>query len=112
MHCLSSPSSRPERVQRLHANVRYFREGLYRHGIITPENGTAIVPLLCRDEVAAFTMAQRCLEDGLYVTPIVYPAVPQNSPRLRCSITAALSHADLDLAVAVLEKHRAGLREG
>ena len=72
--------------------------------------GSAIVPLLCRDDVAAFTMAQRCLADGLYVTPIVYPAVPQNAPRLRCSITAALSHADLDLAVEVLVRHREGLR--
>ncbi len=51
------------------------------------------------------------LADGLYVTPIVYPAVPQNAPRLRCSLTAALSHADLDLAVAVLVKHREWLRE-
>ncbi len=100
----------PERVQLLHENVRHFREGLRRHGIITPENRSAIVPLLCRDDVAAFTMAQRCLADGLYVTPIVYPAVPQNAPRLRCSITAALSHADLDLAVEVLVRHREGLR--
>ena len=57
--------------------------------------------------MSASTFAKRCLADGLYVTPIVFPAVPQNAPRIRCSITAALSEADITLALAVIGRHRA-----
>ena len=41
---------------------------------------------------------------GLYVTPIVFPAMPQNAPRIPCRVTAALSKADLTLAPGVIEK--------
>ena len=98
--------SQPERVQKLHANIRFFRDGLHRIGLTPPDTGTAILPLMCRDEASTFTFAKRCLADGLYVTPIVFPAVPQNAPRIRCSITAALSDEDLTLALGVIEKHQ------
>ena len=65
---------------------------------------------MCRDEASTFTFAKRCLADGLYVTPIVFPAVPQNAPRIRCSITAALSEADITLALEVIARHRGLLR--
>ena len=61
---------------------------------------------MCRDEASAFTFAKRCLADGLYVTPIVSPAVPQNAPRIRTSITAALSEEDITLALEVIETHK------
>ena len=79
---------------------------LRRVSLTPPDTGTAILPLMCRGEDSTFTFAKRCLADGLYVTPIVFPAVPQNAPRIRCSITAALSEEDITLALEVIEKHR------
>jgi glycine C-acetyltransferase len=99
--------SQPERVRKLHANIRRFRDGLRRIGLTPPDTGTAIIPLPCRDEESAFTFAKRCLADGLYVTPIVFPAVPQNAPRIRATLTAALSEADIALALGVIGRHRA-----
>lgn len=98
--------SQPERVRKLHDNIRYFRDGLRRINLTPPDTGTAIIPLMCRDEASTFTFAKRCLADGLYVTPIVFPAVPQNAPRIRTSITAALSEEDIMLALGVIEKHK------
>ena len=66
-----------------------------------------ILPLLCRDEDSTSTFAKRCLADGLYVTPIVFPAVPQNTPRISCSVTAALSEQDITLALTVIGRHKA-----
>ena len=60
---------------------------------------------MCRNEASTFTFAKRRLADGLNVTPIVFPAVPQNVPRIRTSITAALSKADITLALGVIAKH-------
>ena len=65
-----------------------------------------ILPLMHRDEDSTSTFAKRCPADGLYVTPIVFPAVPRNAPRIRCRITAALSGADLALALAVIGRDR------
>lgn len=77
------------------------------HRHYSPDTVTAILLLMCRDKESTFTFAKRCLADGLYVTPIVFPAVPQNAPRIRCSITAALSEEDITLALEVIEKHKA-----
>jgi 7-keto-8-aminopelargonate synthetase-like enzyme len=98
--------SQPERVRKLHDNVRFFRDGLGRIGLTPPDTGTAIILLICSDEASTFTFAKRCFVDGLYVTPIVFPAVPQNAPRIRRSITAALSWPEPTLALEVIEKHR------
>ena len=98
--------AQPERVRTLHDNIRIFRDGLRRIGLTPPDTGTAIIPLPCRDEDSAFTFAKRCLADGLYVTPIVFPAVPQNAPRIRTSITAALGEEDIALALEVIGRHR------
>ena len=97
-------------MRKLHANIRFFRDGLRRIGLTPPDTGSAIIPLMCRDEESTFTFAKRCLADGLYVTPIVFPAVPQNAPRIHTSITAALSEDDLTLALGVIGKHREWLQ--
>jgi 8-amino-7-oxononanoate synthase len=101
--------TQPERVQRLHENLRLYRDGLRRIGLTPPDTGTAIVPLLTCDEACTFTFAKRCRESGLFVTPIVFPAVPQNAPRIRTTITAALSAEDIAFAVGVIAQHAPGL---
>ena len=92
-------------MRKLHENVRFYRAGLRRIGLTPPDTGTAIIPLLCRDEDSTFTFAKRCLADGLYVTPIVFPAVPQNAPRIRATLTAALGEEDIALALEVIGRH-------
>jgi glycine C-acetyltransferase len=55
-------------------------------------------------------MTARCREMGLFVVPIVYPAVPMNRPRVRASVTASHVAADIDLALDILG--RAGREAG
>ena len=49
-------------------------------------------------------MTRRCREQGVYVAPVIFPAVPVNSPRLRTCVTAAHSDSDIDLALEVLSR--------
>ena len=98
----SAPEHRPCFSRRFQG----CRGGLRRLALTPPDTGRAIIPLICRDEASTFTFANRCLADGLYVASIVFPAVPQNAPRIRCSITAALSKEDLTLALEIIGKHR------
>ncbi len=94
----------PWRVERLQANARRWRDGLKALGYDTFASETPIVPVRMPDETAAFEFAYRCKERGVFVVPVVFPAVPQNAPRLRTCVTAGLTDADLDLALEVFAK--------
>ena len=66
-------------------------------GFDTFTSETPIVPVRMPDERTAFEFTRRCRERGVFVVPVVFPAVPQNAPRLRTCVTAGLTTADLDM---------------
>lgn len=92
----------PERVARLRENAARFSSALRREGFDTMRSETAIVPILCGEDELAYEMVRRCQERGLFVLPVVSPAVPQGTARLRATVTAAHSPEQIDRAVAVL----------
>ena len=49
-------------------------------------------------------MAQRLLEEGIYVTGFFYPVVPKGQARIRVQISAAHTPEQIDRAVAAFEK--------
>lgn len=91
----------PWRVERLQNNARRWRAGLQNLGYDTFTSETAIVPVRMPDERTAFEFAHRCKENGIFVVPIVFPAVPVNAPRMRTCVTTSLSEDDLDWALEV-----------
>lgn len=92
------------RRSRLRENANRLRTGLRTLGFDVLGDETPIVPVLCRDEASAYEMTRLCRQYGLLVFPVVYPAVPMNSPRLRLCVTASLSSHHLDEALRILEK--------
>ena len=94
----------PERVQALHANVRYFRAALVEAGLKPLDGETPIVPIIVGETADAIRMSELLLDDGIFVTGFGYPVVPQGTARLRCQLSAAHSRADLDEAVAGIRK--------
>jgi 8-amino-7-oxononanoate synthase len=100
----------PDRVARLWQNVARYHRGLTALGFDTGRSSTPIVPVLCPDEAAAMEMTRFCREDGLYVVPVVFPAVPMNAARLRTCVMASHTNRDIDVALEVLA--RAGRRVG
>lgn len=91
--------SEPERVARVQANSEFLRDGLRDLGYDTGHSETAIVPVIMKDERTAALTAGRLRELGIAVTPILFPAVPLGSARLRLCVTAAHSLEDLEFAL-------------
>ncbi|MEP6715312.1 MAG: aminotransferase class I/II-fold pyridoxal phosphate-dependent enzyme [Terriglobia bacterium] len=89
----------PERVARLDTNAHFLRDGLKALGYDTAHSETPIIPVIMQDEAAAAILAGRLREMGIGVTPILFPAVPLGSARLRLCVTAAHSIADLEFAL-------------
>lgn len=93
--------AQPERVRDLQAKAEYFRKGLQALQFDTFKSETAIVPIRCADESQAYRMTKSCQEKGLFVLPVVYPAVPKDAPRLRTTVTSAHTYEDIDFALRV-----------
>ena len=98
--------SEPERVARISRNAEFLRDGLRDLGYDTGHSETAIIPLILNDERTAALMAGRLRELGIFVTPILFPAVPMGSARLRLCVTAAHSLEDLEFALDAFRQIR------
>lgn len=92
-----------ERVGRLHRNARHFLDAAQAAGLDTGlAEGHAIVPIIIGDSLKSVLLSNRLLDRGINVSPIVHPAVPEKSARLRCFITADHDPAGIDRAIAVI----------
>jgi glycine C-acetyltransferase len=99
------------RRQQLMSNVKYFVRRLQEEGFDVGNSETAIVPVLLRSESLAFDMAKQCNLEGIYVMPVVYPAVPKGAERLRLNVTCDHDRGDLDYAIHALLRARAAVKE-
>lgn len=94
----------PWRVAKLTANANQFINGLKNRGFDTMLTQTAIVPVLCGTDELAFAMTKYAQERGLFVLPVVSPAVPPGMSRLRATVTAAHETEDIEYAMDVLQE--------
>jgi len=94
----------PERVTRLQHNVEFFLDGLKTRGFNTLNSETPIVPIVCGEDERAYWMTRLCQEEGIFVLPVVSPAVPAGLARLRANVTAVHSEEDIAHALDVFER--------
>ncbi|CAN5134484.1 pyridoxal phosphate-dependent aminotransferase family protein [soil metagenome] len=92
----------PELRQRLWENVRYTSEQMARYAIDTGESTSHVVPVMIRNDRRIMHIARRLQQSGLYLQPIIYPAVAKHRSRFRMSISAAHTRDHIDEAVAIL----------
>lgn len=90
-----------ERNRILQRNVRHFLDGLKALGFDTGVSVTPIVPIMTWDDDRAMLMTRYCQENGVFVLPVLSPAVPPGTSRLRANVTAAHTIADIDFALEV-----------
>jgi len=100
----------PWRIQKLWDNTRRFITGLKQCGFDTMLTETAIVPVLCGKDETAFAMTRDAQRSGVFVLPVVSPAVPVGLARLRATVTAAHEPDEIEHAIGVIEQ--AGRLEG
>jgi glycine C-acetyltransferase len=89
----------PQRVAKLHENVRQVRSGLSRLGFELHESPTAIIPIMIGDTAEAIQKSRRLLELGVMVIAFGYPVVPQGQARLRVQVSAALEAHHIERAL-------------
>jgi len=88
----------------LRKNSEYFREKMTALGFTLVPGEHAIIPVMLGDAQLAKNMADEMLNEGVFVTAFSYPVVPQGKARMRTQMSAALTTAHLDKAIAAFEK--------
>jgi glycine C-acetyltransferase len=101
---LETLSSSTELRDRLERNTIYFRNGMTQAGFKINPGEHPIVPIMLGDAKVAVEMADRMLAEGVYVIAFSYPVVPKGKARIRVQVSAALTVADLDTAIAAFTK--------
>ncbi|MEX0294742.1 8-amino-7-oxononanoate synthase [Pseudomonas putida] len=90
------------RREHLAGLIRQFREGAVQIGLQLMDSPTPIQPILIGDSAQALRLSQMLRERGLLVTAIRPPTVPAGSARLRVTLSAAHSEAQVQLLLNAL----------
>ena len=88
----------------LKENTHYFKKGIVDAGFEIIDGDAAIVPVMLYDAKLAQTMADKLLEEGIYVIGFFYPVVPKGKARIRVQLSAAHKREHLDKAIAAFSK--------
>ncbi|MBA2643828.1 MAG: 8-amino-7-oxononanoate synthase [Solirubrobacterales bacterium] len=99
---LALVESEPERVARLQSNATLLRRELAARGAAVDESGAHIIPLLVGEADATMRACERALEDGCFAQGIRPPTVPSGTSRLRLTVMATHTPAELETAAGVL----------
>ncbi len=92
----------PERSQRLQRNYYHFSDQLRSAGFDLLYTETAIIPVMCGELETAVRLARYCQDRGIFVQAIVAPVVPEGQARLRSTVCATHTLADLDYCAKTL----------
>jgi len=90
-----------ERNRILTRNVKYFITGLQQAGFDTGLTCTPIVPIMVGSEQRALAMTKFCQDSGVFVLPVLPPAVPEGTARLRANVTASHTIEDIKFALDI-----------
>ena len=88
----------------LEENTNYFRSEMEKAGFDLVGADAAIVPVMLYDAKLAQTMANRLLEEGIYVIGFFFPVVPREKARIRVQLSAAHTKEHLDRAIQAFIK--------
>jgi glycine C-acetyltransferase len=101
---LETLSASTELRDRLEGNTTYFRNGMTNAGFKINPGDHPIVPIMLGDAKVAAELAEAMLDEGVYVIAFSYPVVPRGKARIRVQVSAALTAAELDTAIAAFTK--------
>ncbi len=89
---------------RLQENASFLRQALMKLGFRVKSGSHPIMPVMLGDAALAVRMADRLLEEGVYVIGFSYPVVPKGEARIRVQTSAAHTTEQLTRAVTAFEK--------
>ena len=96
--------SEPERLDHLWALTRHAHEAFKERGFDIGHSQSPIIPLFVRDLQKCLTAVKMALDEGVFITPVIPPAVPEDSVIVRFALMATHSFEQLDEAIDKLTK--------
>ena len=97
------------RKDALWANTNRMRKALQDKGFDTGHSTTPIIPLYVRDNTKTFILTRDLMNDGVFVNPVVSPAVPSEDTLIRISLMATHTFDQIDEAVEKIAKNARNL---
>ncbi|MGL5637062.1 MAG: serine palmitoyltransferase, partial [Bacteroidales bacterium] len=105
MAALEIMKSEPERFEHLWELTRYTIERFKEIGCEVGHTSTPIIPLFVRDNDKTFIVTKKLFDDGIFVNPVVSPAVAPSDTLIRFSLMATHTKQQVDYAIEMIEKH-------
>ena len=94
----------PERRTRLWQNTKKMQEGFTKLGFNIGNTQTPIIPIIIGDDMKTFAFWRALFVKGVFVNPVISPAVPPGMSLLRTSYMATHSEAELDEVLHLFEQ--------
>lgn len=107
--CLDVLEQEPERLRDLWSNADYLRAGLKGLGFDTVTSETPIIPVVTGNMDRTFVFWRALFDEGVFTNPVLPPAVPESSCRLRTSVMATHTRDQLDEVLEAFDRVRSRL---
>jgi len=94
----------PERRKQLWENTDYMKRELTSLGFDTGKSASPVIPLCVGEDLKAYQMAVRLQQEGIFVNPVVTPAVQPDNAMIRTSYMATHTREHLDRALEAISQ--------
>ena len=102
--CFEVIEEEPERIENLQKNVLRFKDGLISMGYDIMNSTTSIVPILVGEEEETLKLCKMVNNEGVFICPILFPAIPKGTNRLRAHVLATHTTEDIDKTLDIFER--------
>lgn len=94
----------PERQEHLWEITKFALEGFRNMGCEIGKTSTPIIPLFIRDDFKTFAITHDLFEEGIFVNPVVTPAVAPQDTLIRFSLMATHTKEQVETALEKIQK--------
>jgi len=95
-------ATEPQLRAKLWSNVAFLRRRFAEEGVDIGKSNSQVMPVMINEDSKVLSVAEKIQDRGLFLNPVIYPAVPKHKSRLRISVSAAHTEADLEAAVQTI----------